>query len=118
LLNGSFIQGQAAATLCAMTFNFTVNNVLTYRDRQLRGWHWLRGWLSFVLACSVGGFANLGVAQVVYEWNYGWGVAAITGILVGAVWNYFITKMLTWRRPKSRAGIEKAPGQRLTRNSR
>jgi dolichol-phosphate mannosyltransferase len=101
LLNGSFIQGQAAATLCAMTFNFTVNNVLTYRDRQLRGWDWLRGWLSFVLACSIGGFANLGVAQVVYQWNYGWATAAITGILVGAVWNYFITKLLTWRRPKS-----------------
>lgn len=103
LLNASFIQGQAAATLCAMTFNFTVNNVLTYRDRQLRGWHWLRGWLSFVLACSIGGFANLGVAQAVYDWNYGWAAAAITGILIGAVWNYFITKLLTWRRPSSRA---------------
>jgi dolichol-phosphate mannosyltransferase len=103
LLNGTFIQGQAAATLCAMTFNFTVNNVLTYRDRQLRGWHWLRGWLSFVLACSVGGFANLGVAKVVYDWHYGWATAAIAGILVGAVWNYWITKLLTWRRPKGDA---------------
>jgi dolichol-phosphate mannosyltransferase len=103
LLNGSFIQGQAAATICAMTFNFTVNNVLTYRDRQLHGWHWLRGWLSFVLACSVGGFANLGVAKVVYDWNYGWATAAITGILVGAVWNYAITTLLTWRRPRSPA---------------
>ena len=103
LLSGSFIQGQAAATFCAMTFNFTVNNVLTYRDRQLHGWHWLRGWLSFVLACSVGGFANLGVAKVVYDWNYGWATAAITGILVGAVWNYAITTLLTWRRPRSAA---------------
>jgi dolichol-phosphate mannosyltransferase len=100
LLNGSFIQGQAAATLCAMTFNFAVNNVLTYRDRQLHGWAWLRGWLSFVLACSIGGFANLGVAQMLFSLNYGWATAAITGILVGAVWNYFITKLLTWRRPK------------------
>jgi dolichol-phosphate mannosyltransferase len=103
LLNGTFIEGQAAATLCAMTFNFTVNNVLTYRDRQLHGWHWLRGWLSFVLACSVGGFANLGLAKVVYDWGYGWATAAITGILVGAVWNYAITTLLTWRRPKSSA---------------
>jgi dolichol-phosphate mannosyltransferase len=103
LFNGSFVQGQAAATLCAMTFNFTVNNVLTYRDRQLRGWYWLRGWLSFVLACSIGGFANLGVAKVVYDWNYGWATAAITGILVGAVWNYAITTLLTWRRPRSSA---------------
>jgi dolichol-phosphate mannosyltransferase len=112
LLNGSFIQGQAAATLCAMTFNFTVNNVLTYRDRQLHGWHWLCGWLSFVLACSIGGFANLGVAKVVYDWNYGWATAAITGILVGAVWNYAITTLLTWRRPKRSAAVaSKGAGQ-------
>jgi dolichol-phosphate mannosyltransferase len=85
-----------------MTFNFAVNNVLTYRDRQLRGWRWLRGWLSFVLACSVGGFANLGAAKAMYDMHQGWATAAITGVLVGAVWNYAITTLLTWRRPKGR----------------
>jgi dolichol-phosphate mannosyltransferase len=102
ILGATFIQGQAAATLCAMTFNFAVNNVLTYRDRQLHGWRWLRGWLSFVLACSVGGFANLGAAKVMYDLNRGWATAAITGVLVGAVWNYAMTTLLTWRRPKGR----------------
>jgi dolichol-phosphate mannosyltransferase len=102
LLGATFIEGQAAATFCAMTFNFAVNNVLTYRDRQLRGWRWVRGWLSFVLACSVGGFANLGAAKVMYDLNQGWAAAAITGVLVGAVWNYAITTLLTWRRPKGR----------------
>ena len=102
VLGATFIEGQAAATLCAMTFNFAVNNVLTYRDRQLRGWRWVRGWLSFVLACSVGGFANLGVAKVMYDVNQGWATAALTGVLVGAVWNYAITTLLTWRRPKGR----------------
>jgi dolichol-phosphate mannosyltransferase len=102
IFGATFIQGQAAATLCAMTFNFAVNNVLTYRDRQLRGCRWLRGWLSFVLACSVGGFANLGAAKVMYDLNQGWATAAITGVLVGAVWNYAMTTLLTWRRPKGR----------------
>lgn len=100
IFGATFIEGQAAATLCAMTFNFALNNVLTYRDRQLRGWRWLRGWASFVLACSVGGFANLGAAQAMYEMNRGWALAALTGVLVGAVWNYAITTLLTWRRPK------------------
>jgi dolichol-phosphate mannosyltransferase len=95
-----FIQGQAAATLCAMTFNFALNNVLTYRDRQLRGWRWLRGWVSFVLACSVGGFANLAAAKALYDLNHGWAMAALSGVLVGAVWNYAITTLLTWRRPR------------------
>jgi dolichol-phosphate mannosyltransferase len=97
-LQRSFVLGQAVATLCAMTFNYTVNNVLTYRDLRLRGVLWLRGWVSFVLACSIGGFANLGVASAVYGMGRGWLPAAIAGILVGAVWNYAITMMLTWGR--------------------
>src|ERR1700716_1229008 len=62
-LHRGFVAGQAVATLGAMTFNYTVNNVLTYRDMRLRGMRWLRGWASFVLACSIGGVANLGVAS-------------------------------------------------------
>jgi len=99
-LQRSFVLGQAVATLCAMTFNYTVNNVLTYRDLRLRGFLWLRGWVSFVLACSIGGFANLGVASTVYGLGRGWFLAAIAGILVGAVWNYAITMMLTWGRAR------------------
>ncbi len=99
-LQRSFVLGQAVATLCAMTFNYTVNNVLTYRDLRLRGVLWLRGWVSFVLACSIGGFANLGVASTVYGLGRGWFPAAIAGILVGAVWNYAVTMMLTWGRAR------------------
>jgi dolichol-phosphate mannosyltransferase len=101
LFGGTFMEGQTAALICAMTFNFAVNNVLTYRDRRLYGWRWLRGWFSFVLACSVGGLANLGVAKALYDMNQGWATAALTGVLVGAVWNYAITTLLTWRRPKA-----------------
>jgi dolichol-phosphate mannosyltransferase len=104
LLGATFIESQAAATLCAMTFNFALNNVLTYRDRQLRGWRWLRGWATFVLACSVGGFANIGAAKAVYDMHQGWATAAITGVLVGAVWNYAITTLWTWRRPRGARG--------------
>jgi dolichol-phosphate mannosyltransferase len=99
-MHRGFVAGQAAATLGAMTFNFAVNNVLTYRDMRLRGARWLRGWASFVLACSIGGFANLGVASTVYGLGRGWFPAAIAGILVGAVWNYAVTMMLTWGRPR------------------
>jgi dolichol-phosphate mannosyltransferase len=97
-LQRGFVAGQAIATLSAMTFNYAVNNVLTYRDMRLRGRRWLRGWASFVLACSIGGFANLGVASTVYGLGRGWFLAAVAGILVGAVWNYAVTMMLTWGR--------------------
>ena len=99
-LRDSFFTGQAVATLSAMTFNYAVNNVLTYRDMRLRGMRWLRGWASFVLACSIGGVANLGIASAVYGLGHGWAPSAIAGILVGAVWNYAVTMMLTWGRPR------------------
>ena len=99
-LNRGFLAGQAIATLCAMTFNYIVNNLLTYRDMRLRGMRWLRGWATFVLACSLGGLANLGVASTVYALGRGWVLAAIAGILVGAVWNYAATRMLTWGRSR------------------
>ena len=99
-LHSGFVAGQAVATLCAMTFNYAVNNVLTYRDMRLRGLRWLRGWASFVLACSIGGIANLGVASTVYGLGHGWFLSAFAGILVGAVWNYAVTMMLIWGRAR------------------
>ena len=101
-LHRGFVVGQGCATLAAMSFNYAVNNVLTYRDMRLRGMRWLRGWASFVLACSIGGFANLGVASVAYRLGHGWFPAAIAGIAVGAVWNYAVTMMLTWGSPRRR----------------
>jgi dolichol-phosphate mannosyltransferase len=95
-LHRDFVESQSIATLCAMTFNFAVNNVLTYRDKRLRGPQWLRGWLSFILACSVGGLANVGLASSLYRSDHEWIPAAIAGILVGAVWNYAATTTLTW----------------------
>ncbi len=96
----SFIAGQTTATLLAMTFNFFLNNLFTYRDRRLRGWGLLRGWLSFTLACSVGAVANVGIATYLFhatpEGGPWWVVSAAAGILVGAVWNYAVTAVYTW----------------------
>lgn len=99
-LHRSFTAAQAIATLCAMSFNYAINNVLTYRDMRLRGTRWLRGWATFVLACSFGGLANIGVASTLYTLDHGWILAAIAGIAVGAVWNYAVTMMFTWNRPQ------------------
>ena len=55
-----FVMAQSVATLAAMTGNFVLNNLFTYRDMRLRGWGLLRGWLSFVVACGLGALANVG----------------------------------------------------------
>lgn len=96
-----FVPSQALATVVAMTFNFALNNALTYRDMQLRGWQWLRGWLSFSLACSVGAIANVGIASYIFSLETRWVLAAIAGILVGAVWNYAVTMVYTWKKPRN-----------------
>jgi dolichol-phosphate mannosyltransferase len=96
--HANFIAGQASATVCTMTFNFAVNNVLTYRDKRLRGLRWLRGWLSFNIACGLGACMNVGLATYVNQITGIWYVAALAGIAVGAVWNYAVTKRLTWAR--------------------
>jgi dolichol-phosphate mannosyltransferase len=101
LINGleiGFVASQATATGIAMTFNFAVNNVLTYRDVRLRGWQWLRGWLSFSLACSVGAVANIGIAAYIFRLDAQWVLAALAGIMIGAVWNYAVTMVYTWKK--------------------
>jgi len=106
LLEGAgaaFPAAQSAATGVAMVFNFAVNNVLTYRDRRLHGWAWWRGLASFVAACSVGALANVGIATYLFERRSTWFLAALAGVLVGAVWNYAVTQLYTWGR-KPRAG--------------
>ncbi len=97
-----FTVAQACATLVAMTSNFALNNELTYRDMRLRGWKWLRGWVSFTLACSIGAVANVGIASYLFASNTTWILAAVGGILVGVVWNYAVTAVYTWKTADAR----------------
>jgi dolichol-phosphate mannosyltransferase len=99
LLGFSFELSQAAATLIAMVCNFTLNNVLTYRDLRLRGWGFLRGLVSFFLVCAAGAVANVGVGTVLFDTlALPWWAAGIGGAVVGAVWNYAVSGVFTWRK--------------------
>ena len=95
-----FVTAQSIATMAAMTFNFFLNNVFTYRDRRLKGfWPVLRGLLSFYLVCSAGAVSNVGVASFLFVRDFSWWISGVVGILVGAVWNYAASSILTWRKP-------------------
>ncbi|MBK1694450.1 dolichol monophosphate mannose synthase [Chromatium weissei] len=94
----AFLLGQATATLVSMTSNFFLNNILTYRDQRLVGRQLLWGWLSFVVVCGLGALANVGIANALFQQgNSGWFLSALAGILVGAVWNYAVTAVYTWK---------------------
>jgi len=96
----SFTTAQSIATGTAMIFNFALNNILTYRDRRLKGWQWFRGLFSFMVACSIGALSNVGVATYLFENRTQWVLAALAGVVVGAVWNYAVTQIYTWGKGK------------------
>jgi dolichol-phosphate mannosyltransferase len=93
-----FAEAQACGAICAMTSNFVLNNFLTYRDQRLKGVAILRGLLLFYLVCSVGLFANVGVAFSVYDQQPIWWLAGAAGALMGVVWNYAMSGLFVWRK--------------------
>lgn len=90
---------QAIATMVAMTFNFWLNNQLTYRDKKLGGpsdMFW--GWVKFCGACAVGAFANVAVATVLNDNGLVWWAAALVGVAIASVWNYALSSKFVWGR--------------------
>jgi len=97
-LGWPFPEAQTAGALVAMTSNFALNNFLTYRDQRLKGLAILPGLFAFYLVCSVGLFANVGVAFSVYDQEPIWWLAGAAGALMGVVWNYAMSGLFVWRR--------------------
>ena len=101
LLHMPFTASQAAAAIVAMTFNFWLNNLLTYRDQKLTGAKALCfGWAKFCLTCAVGAFANVAVASTLNDTGVHWYVAAIIGVAVASVWNFALSSKFVWSRFK------------------
>ncbi len=100
LFGTTFLTGTIVATLVAMTFNFFLNNALTYRDARLRGFRrLLDGWIGFCLVCSVGAIANIGVAAFLHDvQQQQWAPAALAGIVLAAVWNFALSSRFVWGR--------------------
>lgn len=93
-----FAEAQASGAVVAMTSNFILNNFLTYRDQRLKGLAILGGLIAFYLVCSVGLFANVGVAFSVYDQEPIWWLAGAAGALMGVVWNYAMSGLFVWRK--------------------
>jgi dolichol-phosphate mannosyltransferase len=97
VVGAPFMAAQTLATFVAMTSNFFLNNWLTYRDRRLKGWRVLWGLASFYLVCSLGVVANVGIANFAFERDWTWWFSGLVGAVVGAVWNYATSSVITWR---------------------
>jgi dolichol-phosphate mannosyltransferase len=98
-----FAAAQTFGALVAMTSNFLLNNLFTYRDRRLRGWRLAWGLISFYAVCSIGLIGNVGVAETLYADNTRWWLASLAGVAIGLVWNYAATRLITWRARRAQA---------------
>lgn len=96
--SASFSVAQSIGTFAALTSNFLLNNVLTYRDKRLRGWAMLRGFAGFCLIGAVGAVTNVGLASWLFtaENERSW-VASAAGAIMGALWNYAMSTLFIWR---------------------
>jgi dolichol-phosphate mannosyltransferase len=97
----SFVLSQAAATFAAMTSNFLLNNLITFREDRLTRWKVLTGLFTFYLACSVGALINLSVATHALDSGIPWILGGALGMAISSVWNYGINSLVTWRRDRA-----------------
>ncbi|MBI1392332.1 MAG: glycosyltransferase [Alphaproteobacteria bacterium] len=92
----SFLAAQTIATFVAMTTNYTINNILTYRDKRRKGASFVTGLLAFYLICGIGVVGNVGVSNALYNRDVKWWLATIAGIAIGVIWNYSASSIFIW----------------------
>jgi dolichol-phosphate mannosyltransferase len=94
--SAQFLYSQIVATWVAMTSNFFLNNIFTYGDQRLRGARMWRGLISFYMACGIGAFINVALAEWLFIKSVPYWAAGLTGALVASLWNFFTTASFTW----------------------
>jgi dolichol-phosphate mannosyltransferase len=95
--NVTFNVANTIAAVIAMTFNFVLNNELTYSDKRLRGFvPLMRGWAKFAMTCSLGLLTNVGSAAALKAMGFHDFVAVIVGIVLGSVWNFALSSKFVW----------------------
>jgi dolichol-phosphate mannosyltransferase len=97
LSQAPFWAAQTLAILAAMSWNFVLNNSLTFRDRRLSGPALWRGLLSFYAACLGGALVSEAAGAGLAAAGAPWLVAGVAGAVLGAFWNYQAARRLTWR---------------------
>jgi dolichol-phosphate mannosyltransferase len=103
-LNAPFWLGQSLAIWLAMSWNFALNNSLTFRDRRLHGRALVQGLFSFYAACLSGALVSAGAAAGLHAVGAPWYAAGLSGAALGAFWNYRAVQRLTWRPAKAAVG--------------
>jgi dolichol-phosphate mannosyltransferase len=100
LLGLGFEQAQILAVVCAASTNFLINNVLTFRTQQLKGFRLVVGLIRFLMVTSLGMVANVGVSSAFYHRiSHQPLLALLAGIAVDFVWKYAASSKFVWNTP-------------------
>jgi len=103
LVTDNFRYANACAMLVAATFNYLLNNKATYSHTRLSGKRIIAGYAIYLAITSAGLALSLLISGEVYD-RIGMPMAsALCGIVVGSMWNYFMSYNFVWKllSPKS-----------------
>ncbi|CAN5166462.1 glycosyltransferase [soil metagenome] len=87
---------QAVGVITAMISNFMLNNILTFRDRRLKGAAFWQGMLAFCVACTSGAILNQSVGMTLHGLNAPALVSGLSGAVLASLWNYAAASKLSW----------------------
>jgi putative flippase GtrA len=93
----SFQHANLAAMTVAATFNYFINNSSTFREKSLSGSRIVIGYLGYLCITSLGMGISFLLSSYLYNHYREAIIAALGGILVGSVWNYFMSYNFVWK---------------------
>lgn len=94
----NFLAAQAVAMIMAMTSNYFLNNLFTFRDARREGMGLVWGLITFYLACSIGAVISLKSSDILYaDFGMHWLIAGLGGAVLASLWNFVTSSVLTWR---------------------
>ena len=97
LLINQFPTSQTFGIIAAMTSNYFLNNIITFQERKLKSLDLIRGLFSFYLICSLGAFTNIAIATYIFSFSSNWLISSFIGACFGAVWNFTLSSIFTWK---------------------
>jgi len=93
----NFRYANGTAMIFAATFNYLLNNKSTFHRETLSGRKIIVGYVIYLMITSVGLASSLAVSTWVFDRNHMPMVAALCGIVVGALWNYLMSYTFVWK---------------------
>jgi dolichol-phosphate mannosyltransferase len=93
----SFRYANAVAMIVAASFNYLMNNKSTYSESSLSGKRIIAGYVIYLSITSLGLGLSLLISGEIYDRIQLPMLSALCGIVVGSLWNYFMSYNFVWR---------------------